>query len=92
MSQTNSIQFTLKSHGMVFLETKRYEAAGFIPSIHGVSLCGRYQTTARIADIDLVPVPTDEKMSLRDIGELAIGSVAMVMILASGYTFWLVTP
>lgn len=43
--------FKLIGHGKVFRVVKTYQAAGFIPAVVGVSLCGRFKTTARIADI-----------------------------------------
>jgi hypothetical protein len=30
---------------------REYLAAGFIPSVIGVSLCGRFQTIARVEDV-----------------------------------------
>ena len=47
-------KFKLSSHGMVFSVVKEYLAAGFIPSVKGVSLCGKYQTCARIVDVEEV--------------------------------------
>ena len=46
-----SKQFRLEGRAMIFNLIKEYDAAGFIPSVLGVSVCGRYQTCARIADI-----------------------------------------
>ena len=40
--------------GMVFRATHFYRAAGFIPSVNGVSLDGRFMTTARMDDIEIV--------------------------------------
>lgn len=39
---------------MVFKAVKTYKAAGFIPSVVGVSECGRFTTCARIEDVELV--------------------------------------
>lgn len=44
-------QFKLISRDITFNVVKEYLAAGFIPSVKGVSVCGRYQTCARIADV-----------------------------------------
>lgn len=45
-------QFTLISRPtLVFKVVKKYLASGFIPSVKGVSVCGRFQTYARIADV-----------------------------------------
>src|SRR5712692_4863501 len=43
--------FRLTSQATVFRATRAYLAAGFIPSVHGVTLDGKRQTCARIADI-----------------------------------------
>ena len=50
------MQFTLNSRpqGPVFRVVRQYRAAGFIPSVYGVSLDGKFQTCARIEDVDLV--------------------------------------
>lgn len=49
------MRFTLIGRpGMIFQTVRTYLAAGCIPSVYGVSICGRYQTYARIADVDLV--------------------------------------
>ena len=47
-------QFKLISRDLVFNVVKFYNAAGFIPSVKGVSVCGRYQTCARIVDVENV--------------------------------------
>ena len=39
----------------IFRATRVYYAAGFIPTVVGISEDGLLTTTARIADIDLVP-------------------------------------
>ena len=39
---------------LIFKTVKVYQAAGCIPSVYGVSECGRFTTCARIADVDLV--------------------------------------
>ena len=45
------MKFRLIRTATVFIVAKEYLAAGFIPSVHGISLCGKKQTCARIADI-----------------------------------------
>lgn len=48
------MRFTLISRPtMIFVAVKTYKAAGFIPSVVGVSECGRYTTCARIEDVNL---------------------------------------
>ena len=50
--------FRLASQATVFRATRAYMAAGFIPSVHGVTLDGKRQTCARIADIiEVEPQP-----------------------------------
>jgi len=44
-------QFKLISRDMTFNVVKEYLAAGFIPSVKGVSVCGRFETCARVADV-----------------------------------------
>lgn len=48
--------FKLIGHTTVFRETLQYLAEGSIPTIVGVSLCGRFRTCARIIDVDFVEV------------------------------------
>lgn len=49
------MRFTLISRPtLIFKAIKIYKAAGFIPSVVGVSECGRWTTTARIEDVNLV--------------------------------------
>lgn len=45
------MQFILQGNTTVFTLVKRYEAAGFIPSVIGHTLDGKRQTAARVADI-----------------------------------------
>ena len=40
---------------LVFKAVRLYRAAGFIPSVCGVSECGRYATCARIEDVNILP-------------------------------------
>lgn len=40
--------------GPVFRMTEYVDVLGFIPCVKGVSLCGRWQTIARIEDVELV--------------------------------------
>lgn len=47
-------QFHLKSGGKVFNVVKFYEAATVIPAVHGISEDGKYETFARIEDVDAV--------------------------------------
>jgi hypothetical protein len=42
--------FKLLGRTVIFRAVKLYDAAGFIPSVVGVSLDGKYQTVARVAD------------------------------------------
>lgn len=50
-----TMRFTLIGRPtMVFVAVKTYNAAGFIPSVVGVSECGRYTTCARVEDVNLV--------------------------------------
>ena len=44
-------KFRLIGNTTSFSVAKEYLAAGFIPSVVGISQCGRKQTCARIADI-----------------------------------------
>lgn len=45
-------KFTLIGYPtLIFRVIKRYNAAGFIPSVVGVSECGTKKTTARIVDV-----------------------------------------
>lgn len=48
---------------MVFRVVKQYKAAGFIPSVIGVTLDGKYQTAARIEDVNIV---ADTKLETED--------------------------
>lgn len=49
------MRFTLISRPtMVFKAVRTYLAAGFIPSVYGISECGRFTTCARIDDVNLV--------------------------------------
>lgn len=43
--------FKLIGRTTVFRAVRFYDAAGFIPSVVGVSECGGYTTTARVADV-----------------------------------------
>ena len=45
---TNSTRFNLRGHKMVFKVVKFYDAAGFIPSVKGISLDEKYETCARV--------------------------------------------
>lgn len=51
------MQFTLigRPHGPIFRVVRAYKAAGSIPSYYGISLDGKWQTCARVADVDIVP-------------------------------------
>lgn len=40
--------------GPIFRAKHYYRAAGVIPTVVGISECGKWQTTARVEDIDLV--------------------------------------
>lgn len=42
---------------LIFRVVKAYDAAGFIPSLVGVTLDGKRQTAARVADVCAVPMP-----------------------------------
>jgi hypothetical protein len=46
--------FTLHGYpqGPVFLVVREYKAAGFIPSVKGISLDGKRQTCARVVDVN----------------------------------------
>lgn len=50
--------FRLISRTIIFRVTREYMAAGFIPSVIGVSLDGKLSTCARIVDVVLVPEST----------------------------------
>lgn len=60
----NDAHFSLIGRpGVIFRVVKRYHAAGFIPSVVGVTLDGEKQTVAREADTvgrdsDLWDIPT----------------------------------
>lgn len=43
--------FRLISRPNVFRVVREYKAAGFIPSVVGVTLDGKFQTVARAADV-----------------------------------------
>lgn len=43
--------FRLIGRATVFRVTREYLAAGFIPSVVGVSLDGKWQTHARVVDV-----------------------------------------
>lgn len=47
--------FKLIGRETVFRVVKRYDAAGFIPAVIGVTLDGKFQTAARIEDVEIVP-------------------------------------
>ena len=47
-------KFKLLSRTNIFIVKKEYLAAGFIPSVQGISLCGKYQTFARIVDVEFI--------------------------------------
>ena len=38
--------------GLIFRVVRVYMAAGFIPSVYGISLCGKRCTVARLADVN----------------------------------------
>lgn len=46
---------------LIFRTVKAYDAAGFIPSLVGVTLDGKRQTTARVADV--APVDPAERVA-----------------------------
>lgn len=49
------MHFTLIGYPtLIFKTVKVYKAAGFIPSVVGISLDGTKQTVARIEDVNLV--------------------------------------
>jgi len=43
--------FRLISRPNVFRVVRTYKAAGFIPSVYGVTLDGKFQTCARVEDV-----------------------------------------
>lgn len=45
-------RFKLIGNTAIFVLIKRYDAAGFIPSVHGITEDGAKQTCARVADIE----------------------------------------
>ena len=45
------MQFKLIGRATVFVVVREYLAAGFIPSVVGHTLDGKYQTVARKADV-----------------------------------------
>jgi hypothetical protein len=47
-------RFRLIGCAMVFRVMRFYDAAGFIPSVYGVSENGRFSTCARIVDVEEV--------------------------------------
>ena len=47
------MRFKLISHGMIFKLVRRFDYFG-IPCVYGVSENGKWQTTARVEDVDLV--------------------------------------
>ena len=44
--------FRLIGRTNIFRAIKVYDAAGFIPSVVGISLDGKFQTVARIVDVE----------------------------------------
>lgn len=44
-------KFKILGSAMIFRCTSTYNAAGFIPSVSGISLDGKFMTNARIKDI-----------------------------------------
>lgn len=50
--------FRLIGRTILFRVTREYLAAGFIPSVIGVSLDGKLSTCARVVDVVLVPEST----------------------------------
>lgn len=46
--------FKLIGRTNIFRVTRTYLAAGFIPSVVGVTLDGKYRTVARVADVEEV--------------------------------------
>ena len=47
-------KFKLIGRANVFILIKRYDAAGFIPSVYGVTEDGKYSTCARVADVEFI--------------------------------------
>ena len=48
-------KFTLIGYPtLIFKVVKRYQAAGFIPSVVGHTLDGKRQTVARVADVNFI--------------------------------------
>jgi hypothetical protein len=48
---SNGTRFRLISNTCAFRVVSTYLAAGRIPCVVGISLCGHYRTQARVADI-----------------------------------------
>lgn len=46
--------FKLIGRDMTFRAVHRYNAAGFIPSVVGISTCGKFRTVARIEDVEIL--------------------------------------
>ena len=48
------MQFRLIGHGKVFRVVRQFTMLGYVRCVYGISLDGRWQTTARIVDVDIV--------------------------------------
>ena len=48
---TKSFAFRLIGQTTLFRSVRIYRAAGFIPTVHGVTLDGKRQTHARLVDV-----------------------------------------
>ena len=47
-------QFKLIGRATVFNLVKEYKAAGFIPSVKGITVDGKFETCARVADVEFI--------------------------------------
>jgi len=57
--------FRLIGRNMKFKVVKEYLAAGFIPSVMGITIDGKFKTLARIEDILFYPL---DKEKLKELG------------------------
>ena len=46
--------FRLQGRLTLFILTNRFDAAGFIPSVRGVTVGNTHETSARVVDVDFI--------------------------------------